>query len=143
MLNIPLIRVLPIAVLSLLWHQKHYNQITKQQVLLLKEPGRYSVWIFFCHQHNDIKQKIIDKSTNLDSQTKKLRLALAPEQNIKIESLTNIKFRYQEVWYWIPGEWIYSHIWYKESWGYGWYMVRFLISYYWDNYILYRVEIRH
>ena len=50
-----------------------------------------------CHQHNDIKQKIIDKSTNLDSQTKKLRLALAPEQNIKIESLTNIKFRYQEV----------------------------------------------
>ena len=53
--------------------------------------------IKICHQHNDIKQKIIDKSTNLDSQTKKLRLALAPEQNMKIESLTNIKFRYQEV----------------------------------------------
>ena len=41
----------------------------------------------FCHRHNEIEHKIIDKSTNLNSQTKKLRLPLAPEHNIKIELL--------------------------------------------------------
>ena len=42
---------------------------------------------FFCHRHNEIEHKIIDKSTNLNSQTKKLRLPLAPEQNMKFELL--------------------------------------------------------
>ena len=45
---------------------------------------------FFCHQHNEIEQRIIDKSTNLDYQTKKLRLPLALEQNMKTESLPKL-----------------------------------------------------
>ena len=52
---------------------------------------------FFCHRHNEIEQRIIDKSTNLDYQTKKLRLPLAPEINIKVESLPKLNFLYQEV----------------------------------------------
>ena len=55
-----------------------------------KKTGRHLVW------HNCVintlrlnKQKI-DKSTNLDFQIKKLRLALATEQNIKIEVLPKL-----------------------------------------------------
>ena len=55
-----------------------------------EETRKVFVMKSFCHQHNEIEQKIIDKSTNLDSQTKKLRLALAPEQSMKIESSSKL-----------------------------------------------------
>ena len=97
-LSIPLIRVLLLAVLSLPWLQKDYNQITTHQVLLLKKPGMYSAW-FFCHQHNQIEQKVIDNSTNLDSQTKKLKLPLQHSymgvviRSLPIPNLNNFWYR--------------------------------------------------
>ena len=66
--------------------QSNYDTVSFTPEETRKVFGMKMYW----YQHNEIEQKIIDTSTNLDSQTKKFRLALAPEQKMKIESFPKL-----------------------------------------------------